>query len=112
MFCALLPFAIFNADNPSMSWSIISTVLCIYSVIGLLIFPRRVIGLRKKGYQDLFPIRIVAIQQGILAINFILSGMMVVDVLSQKNNIYLFCLILFLVQSTIAFIRTMFFRVK
>lgn len=112
MFCALLPFAIFNADNPSMSWSIISTVLCIYSVIGLLIFPRRVIGLRKKGYQDLFPVRIVAIQQGILAINFILSGMMVVDVLSQKNNIYLFCLILFLVQSTIAFIRTMFFRVK
>ena len=49
---------------------------------------------------------------GMLSIIFILSGSMILDWIPQKNNVYLFCLILFLIQSTIAFIRTMFVRVK
>jgi hypothetical protein len=49
---------------------------------------------------------------GMLIIIFILSGLMILDVITQKNNVYLLCLILFLIQSTIAFIRTMFVRVQ
>ena len=111
MFCALIPFALFNSNNIEISWYVISIILGIYSVIGLLIFPRKVIVLRKEGYADIFPLRIVFIQMGMLAIIFILSGLMLVDFIDQKNNVYLFCLILFLIQSTIAFIRTMFVRV-
>ena len=85
---------------------------CVYSAIGLSIFPKKVIGLRKDGYKDLFPLKIVFLQMGMLSIIFILSGSMILDVIAQKNNVYLFCLILFLIQSTIAFIRTMFVRVQ
>ena len=111
MFCALIPFALFNSNNIEISWYVISIILGIYSVIGLLIFPRKVIVLRKEGYADVFPLRIVFIQMGMLAIIFILSGLMLVDFIDQKNNVYLFCLILFLIQSTNAIIRTMFVRV-
>ena len=112
MFCALLPFAIFNEDNFEIGWYIASWALCIYSIVGLLIFPPRVLKLRRAGFKDLFPIQIVTLQIGILIVNFSLSGLMVLDLIEQKNNIYLFCLILFVVQSTVAFIRTMFVRVK
>ena len=112
MFCSLIPFAIFNASEPSTSWTILSFILCVYSAIGLSIFPKKVIGLRKDGYKDLFPLKIVFLQMGMLSIIFILSGSMILDWISQKNNTYLFCLILFLIQSTIAFIRTMFVRVQ
>ena len=112
MFCALIPFAIFNASEPSTSWTILSFILCVYSAIGLSIFPKKVIGLRNDGYKDLFPLKIVFLQMGMLSIIFILSGSMILDLILQKNNVYLFCLILFLIQSTIAFIRTMFVRVQ
>jgi hypothetical protein len=112
MFCALIPFAIFNSENASSSWLIISFLLCIYSVIGLSIFPRRVASLRRDGFKNLFPLKIVFLQMGMLIIIFILSGLMILDVIIQKNNVYLLCLILFLIQSTIAFIRTMFVRVQ
>ena len=112
MFCSLLPFAIFNEDNLEIGWYIASWALCIYSIVGLLIFPPRVLKLRQAGFKDVFPIQIVTLQIGILIVNFFLSGLMVLDLIEQKNNIYLFCLILFVVQSTVAFIRTMFVRVK
>ena len=116
--CFFSLLSIFNFDLKGIVYLVgviftmlISIILGIYSVIGLLIFPRKVIVLRKEGYADVFPLRIVFIQMGMLAIIFILSGLMLVDFIDQKNNVYLFCLILFLIQSTIAFIRTMFVRV-
>tara|TARA_B100000401_G_scaffold413144_1_gene333086 strand:+ start:155 stop:652 length:498 start_codon:yes stop_codon:yes gene_type:complete len=112
MFCALLPFAIFNQNNIDLSWTIVNWSLCLYSTIGLLIFPRRVFDLRREGYKDLFPFKIVLLQVGILITIFILSGSMILGFIEQKNNFYLFCLILFVVQSTVAFIRTMFVRVE
>ena len=62
MFCALLPFAIFNQNNIDLSWAIVNWTLCLYSTIGLLIFPRRVFDLRREGYKDLFPFKIIALQ--------------------------------------------------
>ena len=112
MFCALLPFAIFNQNNIDLSWTIVNWTLCLYSTIGLLIFPRRVFDLRREGYKDLFPFKIIALQVGILITIFILSGSMILGLIDQKNNFYIFCLMLFIVQSTVAFIRTMFVRVE
>ena len=112
MFCALLPFAVFNDTNIDMGWTIVAWTLCLYSVIGLLIFPRKVFYLRREGFKDVFPLRIVFIQIGILIAIFILTGSMIINLIEQKNSVYLFCLMLFIVQSTIAFIRTMFVRVS
>ena len=91
MFCALLPFAIFNQNNIDLSWAIVNWTLCSYSTIGLLIFPRRVFDLRREGYKDLFPFKIIALQVGILITIFILSGSMILGLIDQKNNFYIFC---------------------
>ena len=112
MFNALLPFAIFGEDNLNLSWKISGGVLCLYSAVGLLIFPRKVFALRRRGYKDIFPLPLISSQMGVFFANFLLSGAIVLNLVSQKNNIFLLCLILFIIQSTIAFIRTMFVRVK
>mgnify|MGYP000347780191 CR=1 FL=1 len=112
MFGGILPFAVFNIQNLDLSWTIICWVLCLYSVGGLLIFPKKMIALRRQGHEEIFPIKLCIFQTGIISANFIISGLMIVDVLQALSNIYIVCLILFLLQSTVAFIRTMFVRVN
>ena len=112
MFNALLPFAIFDESSLVTSWKISGGVLCFYSAVGLLIFPRKVFALRRRGYKDIFPIPLISAQMGVFFTNFLLSGAIILDLVSQKNNIYLLCLIFFIIQSTVAFIRTMFVRVN
>jgi len=112
MFGGILPFAVFNIQNLDLSWTIICWVLCLYSVGGLLIFPKKMIALRRQGHEEIFPIKLCIFQTGIISANFIISGLMIVDVLQALSNIYIVCLILFLLQSTVAFIRTMFVRVS
>jgi len=70
------------------------------------------IALRRQGHEEIFPIKLCIFQTGIISANFIISGLMIVDVLQALSNIYIVCLILFLLQSTVAFIRTMFVRVN
>ena len=112
VFCALLPFAIYTDSNPELSWSIVSWVICIVSVMGLLIFPRRMLGLINEGYEKLFPIHIFLFQTAILSVIFIISGLMILGYIKAKANFYVICLMLFLVQSSFAFIRSMFVRIK
>jgi|TARA_B110000967_G_C18741252_1_gene487861 hypothetical protein len=112
MFGGILPFAVFNIQNLDLSWTIICWVLCLYSVGGLLIFPKKMIALRRQGHEEIFPIKLCIFQTGIISANFIISGLMIIDVLQALSNIYIVCLILFLLQSTVAFIRTMFVRVN
>ena len=112
MFCSLVPFAVFNGTSISTGWKIVSAILCAYSFLGLNIFPRKVLNLRSEGYKDLFPLKLVFIQIGILISIFLLSGSLLFGLFEQKNTIYLICLMLFVLQSTIAFIRTMFYRVN
>ena len=111
MFCSLIPFAVFNKENIALSWMIISWVLGVLSAGGLLIFPQKMMSLRKKGYQDIFPLKLFFFQTSILSINFIVSWMMILGYISALANFYVGCLILFLVQSSMAFLRTMFVRV-
>ena len=110
MFGGLLPFGIFNINNAELSWKIICWAVCIYSVVGLLVFPKRMLLLRGQGYKHIFPLKVFLFQTGLLATIFIASGLMIVGYLQARTNIYVGCLILFLVQSTLAFIRTMFVR--
>ena len=112
MFCALIPFAVFGNIYNETSWLIVNWILCLYSVLGLSIFPKRVINLRIQGHSDLFPLPLFTIQMGVLAVNFLISGLMILDFIEAKENFYVFCLMLFLIQGSIAFVRTIFYRAK
>jgi len=112
MFNALIPFAIFGSNSLEISWTIVGSVLCFYSAVGLLTFPRKVFYLRRQGYGEIFPLPLIVTQMGVFVTNFMLSAAIVLDLVDSKNNVYLLCLILFIVQSTVAFIRTMFVRVE
>ena len=112
MFCALIPFAVFGNIHNETSWLIVNWILCLYSVLGLFIFPKRVISLRIQGYSGLFPLPLFTIQMGVLAVNFLISGLMILDFIEAKENFYVFCLMLFLVQGSIAFVRTIFYRAQ
>ena len=112
MFCALIPFAVFGNIHNETSWLIVNWILCLYSVLGLFIFPKRVISLRIQGYSDLFPLPLFIIQMGVLAVNFLISGLMIIDFIDAKENFYVFCLMLFLIQGSIAFVRTIFYRAQ
>ena len=112
MFCALIPFAVFGNIHNETSWLIVNWILCLYSVLGLFIFPKRVISLRIQGYSDLFPLPLFTVQMGVLAVNFLISGLMILDFIEAKENFYVFCLMLFLVQGSIAFVRTIFYRAQ
>ena len=112
MFCALIPFAVFGNIYNETSWLIVNWILCLYSVLGLSIFPRRVINLRMQGHSDLFPLPLFIIQMGVLAVNFLISGLMIIDFIEAKENFYVFCLMLFLIQGSIAFVRTIFYRAQ
>ena len=111
MFGGLLPFGIFNINNAELSWKIICWSVCLYSVIGLLVFPKRMLLLSDQGYKHIFPLKVFLFQTRLLATIFTASGLMITGYLQARTNIYVGCLILFLVQSTLAFIRTMFVRV-
>ena len=112
MFCALIPFAVFGNIYNQTSWLIVNWILCLYSVLGLSIFPKRVINLRLQGYSDLFPLPLFIIQMGMLAANFLISGLMIIDFIEAKKNFYVICLMLFLIQGSIAFVRTIFYRAQ
>ena len=88
------------------------SVLCFYSAVGLLTFPRKVFIYADKDTLKFFPLPLIVTQMGVFVTNFMLSAAIVLDLVDSKNNVYLLCLILFIVQSTVAFIRTMFVRVE
>ena len=81
--------------------------------LGILGFSAILIGLSRAtdGFKALFTLRLFFFQTGILSTIFLLSISMIMDVIDLKSNVYVICLLLFLVQSSVAFIRTMFYRV-
>ncbi len=112
MFGSILPFAIFSEQNLEIAWLLNCWLVCLYSIVGLLVFPKKMLSLRKHGHVEIFPLKVYFFQTGILSFIFILSGLMITGYLTNLTNIYIVCLILFLLQSSVAFIRTMFVRVN
>ena len=94
MFGSVIPFAIFSGNNFDVAWLICFWIMSVYAVMGLI------------------PIKLYLFQTGILALVFVLSLMMIVSHFFEPIQIYVVCLMLYLVQSSVAFIRTMFFRVS
>jgi hypothetical protein len=112
MFGSIIPFAVFNDKNFEVAWLICSWVMSLYSVIGLVVFPRKMLHLRRLGHGDIFPIKLYLFQTGILSTVFILSLLLITTDLYEPSQIYIFCLVLYLIQSSVAFVRTLFFRVQ
>jgi len=110
MFGFLIPFAVFydNSDYNT-HWIIVSSLMTIYVIIGLFKFPKQMRKLR-TSYPELFPLHIYIIQTGILVCIFSLSLSILFNILEFKSNGYIILLILYLIQSTIAFVRTIFYR--
>ena len=111
MFGSIVPFAVFGDKNIEFAWLVCFWIMSLYSVIGLLIFPRRMIHLRRLWHEDIFPIKLFLFQTGILSTIFILSLLMITSNNYEPSQIYITCLVLYLIQSSVAFIRTLFFRV-
>ena len=120
MLCSLLPFAIFAKDNASEgSWFFACGIMFVYSLAGLVNFPRRMLLLRANGFTHLFPFKLFIYQTGILLLISTISLLLVLgntEFLTQfspslRGKLYVLCLLLFLGQSFMAFIRTMFYRV-
>ncbi|MFL2698310.1 MAG: hypothetical protein ACJ0F4_03850 [Gammaproteobacteria bacterium] len=112
MFGSIIPFAVFGDDNFGVAWLICFWVMCFYSAAGLIVFPRRMLLLRRSGHKDIFPLKLYLFQTGILSAIFILSLLVITGNFYEPSKIYIVCLILYLIQSSVAFIRTMFFRVN
>jgi len=111
VFCSLMPFAVFPTEGDfSTSWLLIGAMLSVYSALGLWMFPRRMLAL-KKGYPDLFPMKLVILQMGIIVTSFVIAVLILLDLIEHKANFYTGTLILLLVHSSTAFVRTMFYRV-
>ena len=111
MFGSLIPFAIFGDNNFEVAWLICFWIVSLYSVIGLIVFPRRMIQLRRLGHEDIFPIKLCLFQTGILSTIFIFSLLMITRNFYEPSQVYIVCLLLYLIQSSVAFIRTLFVRV-
>ena len=112
MFGSIIPFAIFGDQTLEVAWSICFWIMSLYSVVGLIVFPRRMIQLRKSGHEDIFPIKLYLFQTGILSTVFILSLLVITKKYLEPSQIYIVCLVLFLIQSSVAFIRTLFVRIN
>ena len=111
VFCSLVPFAVFPAEGDTApAWLAIGAMLAAYSALGLWMFPLRMLGLREL-YPTLFPMPLVILQMGIIVTSFVVAGLILLDVIEHKANFYTGALILLLVHSSTAFIRTMFYRV-
>lgn len=111
MFAALLPFALFNeSGNVEISWNWTSGSLSLYALTGLIIFPLRMIALHYE-YPSLFPLKLVVFQTGIIFLVLIFSVSIMLGFVDQKANVYTGSLMLLLLHSTTAFIRTVFYRV-
>ncbi|MDD9895458.1 MAG: hypothetical protein OXU66_01170 [Gammaproteobacteria bacterium] len=110
VFFALLPFVVFTKEaNQGIAWTICGLLLSIYAIAGLLVLPRRSSNLRKT-YPDLFPIRLILLQSTLHTGCCICALIGLFKLTAYLANFYNASLLILLLHSTIAFIRTLFFR--
>ena len=110
MFGSIMPFAVFGDDNYEVAWLICFWIVSLHSVRGLIVFPRRMIQLRRLGHKDIFPIKLCLFQTEILSTLFIFSLLVITRNFYEPSQVYIVCLLLYLIQSSVAFIRTLFVR--
>lgn len=112
LFGSILPFVIFNPSVTEQSWQPLLMGLFAYALFGPLYFLPQVRVLRKSGFRDIFPVPLIVFNVTIFVTNTVVSGSMAIILNEMHYQLYAFCLLLFLVQCTSAFIRTIFYRAR
>ncbi|MDB2584755.1 hypothetical protein N9X91_00390 [Alphaproteobacteria bacterium] len=112
LFASILPFIIFDPTATEQSWRPLLLGMFIYILFGPIYFIPKARSLRNSGYKDIFSIPIIAFNATIFTTNAAVSGSMALISGEMNPQLYSFCVLLFLVQCTSAFIRTIFYRVK
>ena len=110
LFASILPFIIFDPTASTQSWQPLLLGMFIYILFGPIYFIPKAQGLRNSGYKDIFSIPIFAFNTTIFMTNAAVSGSMALISGEMNPQLYSFCVLLFLVQCTSAFIRTIFYR--
>ena len=109
---ALTTLIVFKSvPAPEYAWEITGCILIFYSIVGLYVFPKRGFGLRKI-YPELFPLKIIAFQTGTLVGVLCSSICISLRFVEQQESLYYFALLLLLINSATAFVRTLFYRSK
>ena len=68
MFCWLIPFEIFDKNHHKISWTITLWLICLYSVVGLLVFSQRMSVRKRSGHKTIFPWQIYVFQTRMLSL--------------------------------------------
>lgn len=110
LFGSILPFVIFNPSVTAQSWQPLLIGLFVYALFGPLYFMPQVRALRKSGFKNIFPVPIIIFNVTIFITNVVVTASMALVLGNMHFQLYSFCLLLFLVQCTSAFIRTIFYR--
>lgn len=63
MFGGILPFAVFNIQNLELSWIIICWAICLYSVVGLSVFPKKCFLYENKDMKRFSPLNFLYFKQ-------------------------------------------------
>ena len=110
LFGSILPFVIFNPSVTEQSWRPLLMGLFAYALFGPLYFMPQVRVLRKSGFKDIFPVPLIIFNVTVCVTNVLVTASMALVLGDMHYQLYSFCLLLFLVQCTSAFIRTVFYR--
>ncbi|MDB2541494.1 hypothetical protein N9Y14_05050, partial [Alphaproteobacteria bacterium] len=92
------------------SWQPLLIGLFAYALFGPLYFMPQVRVLRKSGFKDIFPVPLIIFNVTIFVTNVAVTALMALVFGDMHYQLYSFCLLLFLVQCSSAFIRTIFYR--
>jgi len=110
LFGSILPFIIFDPTATEQSWQPLLLAMFVYILFGPIYFMPKARGLRNSGYKNIFSIPIMAFNAIIFTTNAAVSGSMALISGKMNPQLYSLCVLLFLVQCTSAFIRTIFYR--
>jgi hypothetical protein len=110
LFGSILPFIIFDPAAAESSWQPLLLGMFIYILFGPIYFMPKARGLRNGGYKNIFSLPIMVFNATIFTTNAAIAGSMALISGDMNPQLYAFCVLLFLVQCTSAFIRTIFYR--
>ena len=110
LFGSILPFIIFDPAASEPSWQPLLLGMFIYILFGPIYFMPKARGLRNGGYKNIFSLPIMVFNATIFTTNAAVAGSMALISGDMNHQLYSICVLLFLVQCTSAFIRTIFYR--
>jgi len=109
MFLAMIPYAVFARSwSPSAMWQLLGVVVTAYTAL-LPAFLFKAASMR-RGYPELFTIRIMSVQASFMVVAMALSVAVLVAPIEDKLSYYIGALLVLLAHATVVFIRLLFYR--